>query len=62
MLAAQGTNNKLYPARALRRGVGHDRASRVTSLRLARALGVIESARPPVMHFRLVRGARGTLR
>jgi hypothetical protein len=41
MSAAQGTNDKLYPARALRRGFEHDTASRAISLRLAP--GVIAS-------------------
>jgi hypothetical protein len=55
MSAAQGTNDKLYLARALRRGLGHDSVSQVTSLCLTQAPGVIKSARPLTVHFRLAR-------
>jgi hypothetical protein len=62
VLSAQGTNDKLYLARALRRGLEHDR-------HLERHLCVsLEPLRhhkgpgPPVARSRLAQGARGTLR
>jgi hypothetical protein len=62
MSAVQNTNDKLYLARALRRGLGHDRTSWATSLRLARALRRHRKRSTPAVHFRFARGARGTLR